>query len=96
MTAYYLFKIAKAFDVTVGTLCGEALEDEKIAQRRGYLIPINDRRLWEVLEPFLSEEPEDFSDWEIILSEAVKKLKQSKREKRVSEKAGRQKRRMAG
>ena len=79
LTVYYLFKIAKALDVTIGKLCGESIEDEKLAQMQGYLIPINDKRVWEILNPLLSEEPEDLCDWVIIFSEALKKLETRKR-----------------
>ena len=96
LTAFYLFKIANALNITIGELCGETLEDEKVAQMGGYLIPINDRRIWEVLNPLLSEEPEDFSDWQIILTEALEKLEHAKRETQVPERSGNQRHQMVG
>ena len=96
LSVCHLFKIAKALNVTVGELCGETLEDKQVARMNGHLIPINDQQIWDVLKPFLAEEPEDFDDWEIILSEALKKLRQAKGEKQASERGGEQEHMIAG
>ena len=96
LSVCHLFKIAKALNVTVGELCGETLKDEQVARMNGHLIPINDQQIWDVLKPFLAEEPEDFDDWEIILSEALKKLRQAKGEKQASERGGEQEHMIAG
>ena len=80
LSACHLFRIARALNVTVGELCGESLKDEKMGQMQGHLIPINDQRIWEILEPLLSEVPDNVVEWESILSQALEKLKYAGRE----------------
>ena len=74
MSVCQLFRIARALGVSVGELCGAALEDEKLARMRGHMIPINDRRVWKILQPLLSESPGNVLEWEAILSQALEEM----------------------
>jgi transcriptional regulator with XRE-family HTH domain len=76
LTAIYLLRIAKALDVTVGELCGEQLGDDQVSEMRGHLVPVNNDRVRSILSSLLQNGAERDSDWEIVLTEALKQLKQ--------------------
>ena len=75
ISAIYLFRIAKALEMTVGEVCGERLQDEE----KGHMIPVNNPRVYQILHALLAEEPEKEGDWQILLSKAAEKLKGGKK-----------------
>jgi transcriptional regulator with XRE-family HTH domain len=76
LTAIYLLRIAKSLDVTVGELCGEQLADSQVSEMRGHLVPVHNGRVRNILSSLLKDQPEGDSDWEIVLSETLKRLRQ--------------------
>jgi transcriptional regulator with XRE-family HTH domain len=82
ISAIYLFRIAKALEMTVGEVCGERMKDEDVGQMKGHMIPVNNPRVYQVLNALLAEKPKKESDWQILLSKAAEKLKSGKKAQR--------------
>jgi len=75
ISAIYLFRIAKALDMTVGEVCGETVEG--VGHMKGHMIPVNNPKVHRVLNSLLSEKPEKESDWQAVLSKAAEKLRKA-------------------
>ena len=88
ISAIYLFQIAKALEMTVGEVCGERLKDEDVGQMKGHMIPVNNPRVYQVLHALLKEAPVEDGDWQILLSKAAEKLKQTGAKKAARRMAG--------
>lgn len=96
LSVIHLFKIAKALKVTIGEICGEDLKHKKLRKMRGYLIPVNNPEIRNVLTPLLSQDVENATDWAVLLREAAKKLKQLENTTQTTKLSQKAKHRIAG
>lgn len=75
LTVDNLFKIIRALGVSISEICGEEiLKDPEVARMRGYAIPINNFKVWTILNNLIQEEPEEIGDWIVVFNTAVKEL----------------------
>jgi len=80
ISAIYLFRIAKALEMSVGEVCGETMGD--VGELGGHMIPVNNPKVYQVLSLLLEEFPEKESEWQIVLSKAAETLKGGKTTRR--------------